>query len=102
MVDPTPSLPGLSPVCGKALQVHFDGGHVSSDGGLLLFREIETRLGLAARLSACINDDRDPDLVTHTAADIVRFRILGNVAGYEDGLDYNVLRNDPVFKLATG
>ena len=44
MVDATPFLPGLSPVFGKALQVRFDGGSVSSDGGLLVFREIENRL----------------------------------------------------------
>lgn len=100
MVDPTPILPGLSPVVGKALQVRFDGGLVSSDGGLLVFREIETRLGLAARLAACVNDGRDPDRLTHTAADILRFRMLAIVAGYEDGVDCNVLRTDPVFKLA--
>lgn len=41
MVEVTPFLPGLSPVCGKALQVRFDGGSVSSDGGLLLFGEID-------------------------------------------------------------
>ncbi|MBF0562077.1 MAG: transposase [Alphaproteobacteria bacterium] len=77
MVDPTPFLPGLSPVDGKALQVRFDGGLVSSDGGLLLFREIDNRLGLAARLAACVNDGRDPERVTHTAAAILRFRMLG-------------------------
>ena len=41
MVDSTPILPGLSPVCSKPLDVRFDGGVLSSDGGLLLFREIE-------------------------------------------------------------
>jgi Transposase DDE domain group 1 len=102
MVDPAPLLPGLSPVCGKPLQARFDGGLVSSDGGLLLFREVEARLGLAARLAAGMNDGRDPDRVTHTAADIIRFRMLGIVAGYEDGNDCNALRTDPVFKLAAG
>ena len=102
MVDPAPLLPGLSPVCGKPLHARFDGGLVSSDGGLLLFREVEARLGLAARLAAGMNDGRDPDRVTHTAADIIRFRMLGIVAGYEDGNDCNTLRTDPVFKLAAG
>ena len=68
MVDSAPLLPGLSPVCGKPLHAGFDGGLVSSDGGLLLFREVEARLGLAARLAAGMNDGRDPDRVTHTAA----------------------------------
>ena len=102
MVDSAPLLPGLSPVCGKPLHARFDGGLVSSDGGLLLFREVEARLGLAARLAAGMNDGRDPDRVTHTAADIIRFRMLGIVAGYEDGNDCNALRTDPVFKLAAG
>ena len=102
MVDPIPFLPGMSPICGKALQVRFDGGLVSSDGGLLLFREVEARLGLAVRLAAGMNDGRNPDRVTHSAADIIRFRMLGIVAGYEDGNDCNALRTDPVFKLAAG
>jgi hypothetical protein len=102
MVEVTPFLPGLSPVSGKALQVRFDGGSVSSDGGLLLFGEIEHRLGLAPRLAACLNDGRDPERVTHTTAEILRFRMLGIVAGYEDGNDCNTLRTDPVFKLAAG
>src|SRR5690349_19570283 len=47
MIDPTPCLPGLSPVCIKPLEVRFDGGAVFFDGGLLVFREIEDRLHLA-------------------------------------------------------
>ena len=85
MVEVTPFLPGLSPVSGKTLQVRFDGGAVSSDGGLLLFGEIERRLGLAPRLAACLNDGRDPERVTHTTAEILRFRMLGIVAGWLAG-----------------
>jgi hypothetical protein len=55
-VQTTPALPGLSPVCGKPIIAHFDGGQLSSDGGVLALREIETRLGLANRLAACIAD----------------------------------------------
>jgi len=47
MVDTTLSLPGLSPVRSKPLDIRFDGGVLSSDGGLLLFREVEERLRLA-------------------------------------------------------
>src|SRR6266851_3242774 len=83
MVDVTPFLPGLSPVQGKAVVARFDGGRLSSEGGLLALREIETRLGLAHRL-----------------AEIIRFRMLMIAAGYEDGNDADSLRADAMFKLA--
>jgi hypothetical protein len=100
MVDPTLPLPGLSPIEGKAIVARFDGGRLSSDGGLLVLREIERRLKVAERLAACIDDPRDPDNIVHTVADIIRFRLLMIAAGYEDGNDATGLRTDPVFKLA--
>jgi Transposase DDE domain group 1 len=56
MPDLIPMLPGLSPVAGKSVVAKFDGGHLSSDGGLLLLREVEQRLQVAERLAACIKD----------------------------------------------
>ena len=56
MVDTTPFLPGLSPVQGKAVVALFDGGRLSSEGGLLVLREVERRLRLADRLAACLKD----------------------------------------------
>src|SRR3712207_5347451 len=99
-VEPTPSLAGLSPVCGKPIIARFDGGQLSSDGGLLALREVERRLGVAKRLAACIEDPRAPERVRHDIADILRFRLLMIAAGYEDGNDADALRHDPVFKLA--
>ncbi len=99
-VEPTPPLPGLSPVAGKPLIARFDGGQLSSDGGLLALREVERRLGIADRLAACIDDPRAPERVQHGLAAILRFRMLMIVAGYEDGNDADSLRHDPVFKLA--
>ena len=100
--DATPALPGLSPVCGKSIVARFDGGQLSSDGGILALREIEQRLGVADRLAACVVDPRDPDRVRHSVADILRFRMLMIAAGYEDGNDAASLRHDPAFKLALG
>jgi len=100
MVDPTLPLPGLSPIEGKEIVARFDGGRLSSDGGLLVLREIERRLKVADRLAACIGDPRDPGSTVHTVADIIRFRLLMIAAGYEDGNDATGLRTDPVFKLA--
>src|ERR1700745_524714 len=63
MVDVTPFLPGLPPVQGKAVVARFDGGRLSSEGGLLALREIERRLGLADRLAGCLRDPRMPEKV---------------------------------------
>src|SRR6201981_26882 len=100
MVDVTPFLPGLPPVQGKAVVARFDGGRLSSEGGLLALREIERRLGLADRLAGCLKDPRMPEKVVHHLAEIIRFRMLMIVAGYEDGNDADTLRRDPMFKLA--
>jgi hypothetical protein len=99
-VESTSPLPGLSPVAGKPLIARFDGGQLSSDGGLLALREVEHRLGIADRLAACIDDPRAPERVRHGTATILRFRLLMIAAGYEDGNDADALRHDPVFKLA--
>src|SRR6201984_3613194 len=100
MVDLTPFLPGLSPVQGKAVVARFDGGRLSSEGGLLALREIERRLGLGDRVAGGLSDPRMPEKVVHRLAEIIRFRMLMIAAGYEDGNDANTLRRDPMFKLA--
>ena len=100
MNDPMLPLPGLSPVSGKRVEVKFDGGLLSSDGGVLALRAVEERLGVSDRLSACLIDPRNPDQVTHSLAEIIRFRLLMIAAGYEDGIDANGLRSDPMFKMA--
>ena len=72
MNDPMLPLPGLSPVSGKKVVARFDGGELSSDGGLLVLREVEQRLGVADRLAACIEDPRAPEQIRHSLADIIR------------------------------
>ena len=100
MVDATLPLPDLSPIDGKDIVARFDGGRLSSDGGLVVLREIERRLSVADRLAACIDDPRDPASTVHTLADIIRFRLLMIAAGYEDANDATGLRFDPLFKMA--
>ena len=100
MINSMLPLPGLSPVSGKSVVAKFDGGLLSSDGGVLMLREVEQRLRVADRLAGCIEDQRAPDQITHTLADIIRFRLLMIAAGYEDGNDANSLRADPMFKMA--
>ncbi len=86
----------------KKVTAAFDGGLISSDGGLVLLREAERRLGLAERLAGCLRDRRDPALVRHGLAEMLRFRMLAIACGYEDGDDCDALRCDPLFKLAVG
>ncbi len=102
MNDPMLPLPGLSPVSAKPIVARFDGGHLSSDGGVLLLREIAERLGFAGRLAACIDDPRNQNQIAHTLAATIQFRMLMIASGYEDGNDATALRSDPAFKLAQG
>src|SRR5947209_20028702 len=68
----------------------------------MLLAAAERRLGIVDKLAALIADPRDPNLVTHSVADILRARILAIACGYEDGNDLDRLRSDPGFKLACG
>ena len=83
-------LPGLSSASGKPVVVKFDGGLLSSDGGVLVLREVEQRLRVADRLAACMIDPRAADQITHSLADVIRFRLLMISAGYEDGTRFVV------------
>ena len=86
----------------KKVTAAFDGGLISSDGGLVLLRETERRLSLAETLAGCIRDRRNPALVVHSLAAMLRFRMLAIACGYEDADDCDALRADPLFKLASG
>jgi hypothetical protein len=86
----------------KKVCAAFDGGRLTSDGGVMLLAAIERRVGIAHRLAALIADPRNPTLVTHSVADILRARMLAIACGYEDADDLDYLRTDPGFKLACG
>jgi hypothetical protein len=94
-----PMLPGLSPLGGGAMEACFDDAQASSDGGLLLLREVELRLGMARRMAECIRDPRAPERVPHRLDEILHFRMLMIAAGYEEGDDADTLRRDSLFKL---
>jgi len=93
-------LPSLSPIGDKPVSALIDDRCTSADGGLLLLQDVERRLNLADRLAACLQDPRQPGKITHRLDEILRFRMLAIVAGYPDGNDCDVLRGDPVFKMA--
>ena len=96
-------LPFSFPAVGrKPVAAAFDGGRLTSDGGVMLLAMADRRLGIAERLARCFPDRRDPLRITHTLADMVRARILAIACGYEDADDLDALRADPAFKLACG
>ena len=86
----------------KKVVAAFDGGRLTSDGGVLLLGAVERQLGIADTLAPLISDPRNPLYVTHSVSDILRARILAIACGYEDGDDLDVLRTDPGFKVACG
>ena len=99
MSDDTPSLPGLSPVCGLDIHARFDGGAMTSNGGALLLREAGRGLDLTKVLAGCIRDARDPAKVIHSYASMIDARIGVIACGHEDCDDLDVLRHDPALKM---
>ena len=89
MIEDSALLPGLSPVDALDIHARFDGGALSSDGGVLVLREIEQRLGLAGTLAGCLRDMREPSRARYTYSSMIRARILAIACGYEDCDDLN-------------
>jgi len=89
----------LVPVGGKAVDLDFDGGRLSSDAGLVLLKDIDAQLGVTRNLAAVLSDPRDPRRINFTLEDLIKQRVFQIAAGYEDANDANTLRDDPIFKL---
>ena len=102
MQDDTIETFGFPAIGRKKLTAAFDGGHITSDGGVMLLAAAERRLGIAEGLAELIADPRNPLLVIHSVADILRARMFAITCGYEDADDLDHLRSDPGFKLACG
>jgi len=100
--DDTTELFSFPAVGRKKLTAAFDGGRITSDGGVMLLAAAERRIGIAGRLAGLIADRRHPALITHGVADILRARVLAIACGDEDANDLDHLRPDPGFKLACG
>jgi hypothetical protein len=82
----------------RKVQAEFSGGEITSDGGVLLLREIDRRLGLLESVDAVIPDSRDARYIEHSQLSLLRQRIYGIALGYEDLNDHATLRTDPALQ----
>ena len=83
----------------KPIIARFDQPHASSDGGAILLKAIDDRLGLTWRLASAIRDRRQPGKVAHPLRDLLRQRVFGLACGYADCNDAARLIDDPIHKL---
>ncbi len=87
---------------GGEVLARFDGGRVSSDGGGILLRENNDRFHFVERLAQCFTDHRDPEKIDHPLPDLLKQRIFGLCLGYEDLIDHDKLRHDPLLAVLVG
>jgi len=92
----------LFSVADKKIELSYTGEQISSDGGLLLLREVENQVGLIEGISSCITDTRDSRYIAHSITELITQRVFQIAAGYEDCNDCNDLRGDMVFKSCAG
>jgi len=81
------------------IQIEVSDAPLTSDAGLLPMRQFDQRIGLTQQFAAALHDPRDPTRIEHTLLEMVRMRVFGILAGYEDQNDHDTLRTDPIFKL---
>jgi DDE family transposase len=80
----------------------FEDKQLTTDGGGLLLRQADRRLGLLGRLTECFQDGRDPQRIEHPLREMLAQRIYGLALGYEDLNDHEQLRQDPLLAMLSG
>src|SRR5689334_14082284 len=97
-----PPLLDFAPVEGRAVVAAFDGGVITSDAGALLLGATDRAIGLIERFASCFGDQRAPELVEHPVEALLMQRVFGIALGYEDLVDHDQLRHDPVLAVLAG
>lgn len=102
----TKKLPGrqltLYPIEAKRVELNFNAEKTSSDGGALLLKEVEAKIGVISGLADAINDNRHQSYVDHSYYELLSQRIIQIACGYEDGNDCDDLKDDAVMKMCAG
>jgi hypothetical protein len=93
---------GFARVEGRAVVAAFDGGKITSDAGALLLGATDRAIRLVDRFAGCFADSRTPELVEHQVPTLVGQRVFGIALGYEDLVDHDELRHDPVMAALAG
>jgi len=86
----------------RVIQADFSGGDLSTEGGALLLRRMDARLGLSAAAARALGDGRQPGKVRHDLASMLAQRVYGLCLGWADVCDHNALRDDLVLQTAVG
>lgn len=92
----------FEPHFSRQVTANFDGGTLTTDGGGLLLRKTERRIGLMKRLLDCFLDGRQAGRVEHRLEEMLAQRIYGLALGYEDLNDHEQLRHDPLLGVLSG
>ena len=98
----TPKQIKFAPVVGRELVGSFDADHITSDGGLVLLHMMDQRFGLLRQFAKCFRDFRDRTLIQHSVEELVRQRVFAIACGYEDLVDHEALRDDPLLAAVVG
>src|SRR4051794_18150639 len=93
---------GFARVEGRAVVTAFDGGTMTSEAGAMLLGATDGQIRLIERFAGCFTDHRAADLVEHTVSGLVGQRVFGIALGYEDLIDHDQLRHDPVMAVLGG
>src|ERR1700730_12425173 len=93
---------GFTPVEGRRVVAAFDGGRITSDAGAMLLGATARAIDLVGRFAGCFADYRAPELIEHEVRTLVGQRVYGIALGYEDLIDHEELRHDPVMAVLAG
>jgi hypothetical protein len=93
---------GFTRVEGRSVVAAFDGGKITSDAGGVLLRATDRAIGLVDRFAQCFSDRRSAELIEHTVATMIGQRVFGIALGYEDVVDHDTLRHDPIMAVLAG
>src|SRR6266481_1105205 len=93
---------GFARVEGRAVVAAFDGGTMTSEAGAMLLGATDRQIRMIERFAGCFTDHRAADLVVHAVAGLVGQRVFGMALGYEDLIDHDQLRHDPVMAVLGG
>ena len=98
----SPDLFEFAPIEGRQVVATFDGGTITSDAGALLLGATDRVIRLTERFASCFTDARTAELVEHSVGTMVTQRVVGIALGYEDLIDHDELRHDPVMAVLAG